>query len=145
MTMTNKSIKERVNKALEDEFQKLHESSSHMYRPRQNGYELLLVFDTRYETSNRRDMQTLSIDVHLFGHGDPSKLYDLIARIDEHFTDRILKADEFMVKFPIRNPIESQQTIDYQETDTITRIDLALPAKIYYEESGPEKIQITHI
>lgn len=140
------STKEKINLSLQELLQGLHEDSYHVNHPRTGPIDLSVRFDTRFESSNRRDMQTIAIDIHIFNVGSPSRTFRLIEGIEELLTDAVLRDrdNRFIIKFPIRQLIQNQQNID-TGSQSLKRTDLSLTAKIYYNEPKDTQMNIIDI
>lgn len=125
---------------LQREFRKIHEDSHYIYPTRQGSIATSLIFDVRFNS------QTITLDVSIFNTRSPKESLQLIADINRHFMDRVILADDYMIKFDQYTPITTQNRIDMKK-DGIEHIELTIDAKLYQSniKDGPDNIQISRV
>lgn len=120
-------------------FKKIHKDSQYIYPTRRGPIELSLVYDIRFNSSNTPHRRTASVEVSIFNTKSPAGTFDLIDRIEHHFTDGLVETDNFLVKFDRYAPITSQQRID---TSGLLRVDLTMDVTVYDKGTNyPDNIQ----
>lgn len=140
-----KSPEERINLALQREFQTLNEESYHYLTDNRGPINHQLTFSTEYGRSLYFNSQQLTIQINIFNTGSVSRTFKLIEEIKKHFTNRILKVGgEFIVKFPPEHPIGSQRNVETGSNE-IRHFQLEMEARVIYDAKPRQDFQITNI
>lgn len=121
---------------LQKEFKKIHKDSQYIYPTKKGPIGTTLIFDTRINSD-----KVLTLDISILNTRSPKHSIKLIKDIEEHFTDRIILADDFMIKFDRYTPITAQvriKNIDFEH------IEITMDAKLFKNNTnGPDNIQIS--
>lgn len=122
-----------------DEFRTIHKDSHYIYPGKKGPIGTTLVFDIR------NDLDSLIIDVSILNTDSPKKSLQLINKIEQHFIDRVILADDYMLKFDRHKPIANQNRIN-TKSSKIEHIELTINTKYYKNNTkGPDNVQITRV
>lgn len=121
-----------------DEFKAIHKDSHYIYPGKRGPIGTTLVFDIR------NDIESLVVDVSILNTNSPKKSLKLIKDIEQHFIDRVILADDYMLKFDKNNPIASQNRVN-TKSSKIEHIELTINVKHYKGAEGSNAIQITRV
>lgn len=121
-----------------DEFRTIHKDSHYIYPGKKGPIGTTLIFDIR------NDVNSLVVDVSILNTASPKKSLKLINDIEQHFMDRVILADDYMLKFDKNIPITSQNRVNVK-SDKIEHIELTLNTKHYKGSGGSNIIQLTRV
>lgn len=139
------SAEKRIINKLREDFRALNAESYHILDSVEGPINLSLVFDTEFGESLSFNSQDLYIELNIFNTTSPANTFNLIDKINKHFKNRILTAEnEFIVKFPQERPINNSRTLETDDQG-ITHVVCNMQARVTYNAIDRPEFQISNI